>query len=59
MLVPISEYAKIHGKSRKTVQQKCQRGGFVTAVKMGRDWMIERDEPYTDLRCKHHQEIAI
>ena len=49
-MIPIAEYAKLHGKAVYTVRQKCQRGGFQTARKIGRDWFIDRDEPYTDHR---------
>ena len=51
-LISLAEYAKIHNKNRDTVKQKCQRGGFKTAVKIGRNWVIDKDEPYTDLRVK-------
>ena len=49
-LISISEYAKKHGKHRITVAQKCQRGGFQTAQKIGRNWVIDEDEPYSDNR---------
>ena len=49
-LISLSEYAAKHGKDPATVRQKALRGVFRTARKMGRDWVIEEDEPYTDLR---------
>lgn len=52
MLITIKEYAVDHGVDPATVRQKCLRGGYKTAVKVGRDWLIEKDEPYTDKRRK-------
>lgn len=51
-LISISEYAKMYGKSEVTIRQKAQRGGFKTARKIGRNWVIDKNEPYTDLRVK-------
>lgn len=52
MLISIAEYAKAHGRNPRTVQQKCIRGGFHTARKIGRNWVIDSDEPYIDGRLK-------
>jgi hypothetical protein len=49
-LISLVEYAAKHGKDPATVRQKALRGGFQTARKIGRDWVIEEDEPYVDLR---------
>lgn len=49
-LISISEYAEKHGVNRNTVQQKILRGGFDTARKIGRNWVIDSDEVYSDLR---------
>jgi hypothetical protein len=51
-LISLTEYAKIHGKEQSSVRQKAERGGFQTARKIGRNWVIDRDEPYTDNRKK-------
>lgn len=50
MLISIAEYAKMHGKATISVQQKARRGGFKTAKKIGRNWVIDSDEPYSDNR---------
>ena len=50
--ISLKEYAEKHGKHPVTVRQKAQRGGFVTAEKIGRDWLIDPDEPYIDERIK-------
>lgn len=49
-LIPITEYASMIGKSPVSVRQKCQRGMLSGAVKLGRDWLIPADAPYTDKR---------
>lgn len=50
--ISIVEYAEMHGKESSTVRQKALRGGFKTARKIGRNWVIDKNEPYTDLRKK-------
>lgn len=52
MLIPIAEYAEKHGKAAISVQQKARRGGFKTARKIGRNWVIDSEEPYDDGRLK-------
>ena len=49
-IVSLAEYARLHGKAEGTVRQKAIRGGFKTARKIGRNWAIDRNEPYVDLR---------
>lgn len=51
-LILLSEYAEKHGKWLSTVTQKANRGTFKTARKIGRQWFIDEDEPYTDARIK-------
>ena len=46
----LTEYAKRHGRLRESASQKAARGCFQTAEKIGRDWWIDEDEPYTDGR---------
>lgn len=50
MEITITEYAARHNRSPVTVRQKALRGGFKTARRLGRDWLIDEDEPYTDNR---------
>jgi hypothetical protein len=52
-LISLSEYANIHGKDPATVRQKVLRGGFQTARKIGRNWVIDSKEPYNDNRQKN------
>ena len=57
-LVPISVYAKMHGLDPSTVRQKCLRGGWKTAVKVGTIWLISPDEPHEDLRKKVSKNVS-
>lgn len=57
-LISLVEYAKRNGRSEVTVRQKAARGSFRTAVKMGRDWFIEENEPYLDNRIKTGKHIG-
>mgnify|MGYP000921573821 FL=1 len=50
-LISIAEYAKLHGVKPATVRQKILRGNL-NAVKIGRNWVIGKDVPYTDNRRK-------
>jgi len=52
VLISIAEYAEIHGVKQNTVRQGCLRGRFKTAQKIGRNWLINSDEPYVDNREK-------
>lgn len=51
-MIPLKDYALKHGRNPATFRQKAIRGGFQTAQKIGRDWMIDEDEPYIDRRVK-------
>ncbi len=46
MLVALSEYAKIHGKSSDTIRRLAEYGRLVTAQKIGRNWVVDSDEAY-------------
>lgn len=54
-LISLVEYAKKHGRAPATVNQKAARGGFATAVKIGRNWVIDENEPYIDRRHKENK----
>ena len=51
-LVPIAQYAARIGRDPATVRQKILRGALPGAIKIGRDWFIPADAPYTDSRVK-------
>lgn len=52
MLISIAEYAKKHGKDASTVRHRLRRGAFKTAIKIGRNWVIDEDEEWVDYRYK-------
>ncbi|WP_155522643.1 hypothetical protein [Anaerosacchariphilus polymeriproducens] len=51
-LIPLADYARMHGITTATARQRAARGSFKTARKMGRDWVIDKNEPYIDNRKK-------
>ncbi|MDL2318053.1 hypothetical protein LJC74_03030 [Eubacteriales bacterium OttesenSCG-928-A19] len=51
-MISLAEYAIKHGKAHTTVRQMAQRGGFQTAQKIARNWIIDENEPYPDARVK-------
>ena len=51
-LISLREYAELHGRAHDSVRQKVLRGGFKTARRIGRNWVIDSDEPYTDERIR-------
>ena len=51
-MLTVQQYAAKHKKAQITIRKKCQRGTLPGAVKIGRDWLIPADAPYTDSRVK-------
>ena len=51
-LITIKEFADRNGLQHDNVRHKCQRGSYRTAVKIGRDWLIDEDEKNVDRRVK-------
>lgn len=50
MLIPLVEYAKRNNRDPATARQRAGRGAFKTAVKLGRDWVIDDKEVWNDAR---------
>jgi hypothetical protein len=50
VLISLTEYAQRHGKSEVAARKKAARGGFTTAKKIGRNWIIDSEEPYVKLK---------
>jgi hypothetical protein len=46
VIIPINEYAKLHGKAYVSVKKMAQRGRFASAKKIGKRWFISKTEPY-------------
>ena len=51
-MITLIQYAERHKKTPATVRQLIARGAFTSATKIGRDWMIDENEPYPDRRRK-------
>jgi hypothetical protein len=51
-LISLAEYAEMHGVTQNDIKKKCLRGGFATARKIGRNWVIDKNEPFVDNRIK-------
>jgi len=52
VLITCKEYAERNGLSPVSVRHKIERGGFRTAVKIGRDWLLDEDEQNVDHRIR-------
>ena len=51
-IISLAEYAARNGRRPKSARDMAARGAFRTAQKIGRNWVIESDEPYPDNRIK-------
>lgn len=58
MLISLAEYAERHGKCQESARKMAQRGGFETAQKIGRNWVIDSEEPWPDRRVKTGEYIG-
>lgn len=52
MLISLVEYAERAGRDVSAMRRRAERGDFETAQKIGRNWIIDSDEPLTDKRIK-------
>lgn len=52
MLISLAEYAEKNDKCQESARKMAQRGGFETARKIGRNWVIDSEEPWPDRRVK-------
>lgn len=52
MLISLAKYAARNNRTPDTARQMALRGGFETARKIGRNWVIEDTEPWPDRRIK-------
>ena len=58
MLISLAEYAERHGKCQESARKMAQRGGFETTRKIGRNWVIDSEEPWPDRRVKTGEYIG-
>lgn len=52
-LVSLSEYASIHGLPTDTVKSARRQGRFKSAIKIGRNWCVDKNEILTDKRIRN------
>lgn len=52
MLISLVEYAQAHDRDPANARQMAARGSFQTARKIGRNWVIDSEEPWPDRRVK-------
>ena len=52
MLISLAEYAQKHSLNHSVIRKRAASGGFATAQKIGRNGVIEPDEPYVHQRIK-------
>ena len=57
-MIPITQYAAMHGRAEVTARQMARRGGLRTARKQGRDWMVDSEEPYPDRRRRMSEALT-
>lgn len=58
-MITLVEYAEKYDLSPNAVRIKILRGGYVTAKKSGKVWLIDEDEPRVDCRVKSGKFIGI
>ena len=49
-LIPIKDYAEMHGVDASTIRHRIMRGVMPGAVMMAGSWFVPRDLPLTDNR---------
>lgn len=49
-LIPIKQYAEMHGIDASAIRHRIMRGIMPGAVKMAGSWFVPRDMPLTDNR---------
>lgn len=56
MLISLKEYGDLHGIKQDSVKRGVLRGKYKTAQKIGRNWVIDSEEPYEDKRKKNKED---
>lgn len=54
-LISLAEYAQLNGIDPATARQRALRGSYQTARKIGRNWVIDKNELHVDHRVKTEQ----
>ena len=58
MLISLVEYAKAHDRDPANARQMAVRGRGQAARKIGRNWVIDSEEPWPDRRVKSGEYIG-
>ncbi|MCL2277190.1 MAG: DNA cytosine methyltransferase [Treponema sp.] len=59
MLVSLSEYAEIHGRSSDTLRRLAENGNLKTARKIGRNWVVNNKEVYPVKKRKSKETLSV
>ena len=59
MLISLTDYAKIHGRSGDTVRRLAECGALQTAKKIGRNWVVDGDEKYPVKKRKTNKPMTV
>lgn len=54
--ISLTEYARLNGITPITARQRAERGAFKTAQKIGRNWVIDKNEPLVDHRKRKEED---
>lgn len=53
--VTIAEYAKLHDMPLSTIKQRVLRGSYKTALKVGKNYILNKNERFIDARNKFNK----
>lgn len=56
-LISLAEYARLNGIDPATVRQRVNRGAYRSARKIGRNWVIDKNEPHVDHRIRSGKHV--
>lgn len=59
MLVSLAEYSALHGRSPDTLRRLAEKGSLSTAKKIGRNWVVDRNEPYPVKKRLNRKELKV
>jgi len=59
MLISLVEYAALHGRSPDTLRRMAEKGTLSTAKKIGRNWVVDRNEPYPVKKRPKKNELKV
>ena len=59
MLISLSEYANMHGKSGDTIRRFAESGALSSAQKIGRNWVVDSEECYPVKKRKTQKPLTV